>query len=111
MPHADDAGGKQLALEQRRERRKLRREKQRHENVGRATEMHATPATTERREARRLGSETRAYVGCSGWFYWRWPGSFYPPDLPTNECFDHYAKRFDTVEINASFYSCPQLQM
>ena len=27
--------------------------------------------------------------------------------MPTSEWFDHYAKRFDTVEINASFYSWP----
>nr|WP_282595047.1 DUF72 domain-containing protein [Mesorhizobium amorphae] len=51
--------------------------------------------------------EAYAYVGCSGWFYWKWRGQFYPTDLPTGEWFDHYATRFDTVEINASFYSWP----
>ena len=51
--------------------------------------------------------EASAYVGCAGWFYWKWRGLFYPADLPTGEWFDHYAKRFDTVEINASFYSWP----
>lgn len=50
-----------------------------------------------------------AYVGCSGWFYWNWRGLFYPADLPTGSWFTHYAKRFDTVEINASFYSWPTL--
>jgi uncharacterized protein YecE (DUF72 family) len=48
-----------------------------------------------------------AYVGCSGWFYWKWRGPFYPADLPTSGWFDHYAERFSTVEINASFYSWP----
>ena len=48
-----------------------------------------------------------AYVGCSGWFYWKWRGPFYPADLPTSGWFDHYAKQFSTVEINASFYSWP----
>jgi uncharacterized protein YecE (DUF72 family) len=43
----------------------------------------------------------------SGWFYWKWRGMFYPEDLPTGEWFKHYAKRHDTVEINASFYSWP----
>jgi uncharacterized protein YecE (DUF72 family) len=109
MPHAEDAGGRQFALEQRRERRKLRREKQRDENVGRAAEMHAARLRprVEKHNEKALGSATRAYVGCSGWFYWKWRGAFYPSDLPTNEWFDHYAKRFDTVEINASFYSWP----
>ena len=23
-----------------------------------------------------------AYVGCSGWFYWKWRGLFYPEGLP-----------------------------
>ena len=32
---------------------------------------------------------------------------FIPAELPTGEWFNHYAKRFDTVEINASFYSWP----
>ena len=50
-----------------------------------------------------------AYVGCSGWFYWNWRGLFYPAVLPTGSWFTHYAKRFDTVEINASFYSWPTL--
>ena len=49
------------------------------------------------------------FVGCSGWFYWKWRGLFYPADLPTGEWFTHYANRLDTVEINASFYSWPTL--
>jgi hypothetical protein len=109
MPHAEDVGGRQLALEQRRERRKLRRENQRNENVGRAAEMHAARLRprVETHNEKALASAARAYVGCSGWFYWKWRGAFYPSDLPTTEWFDHYAKRFDTVEINASFYSWP----
>ena len=46
-------------------------------------------------------------VGCSGWFYWHWRGGFYPATLPTNQWFEHYAKHFKTVELNAPFYSWP----
>jgi uncharacterized protein YecE (DUF72 family) len=49
------------------------------------------------------------YVGCSGWFYWKWRGLFYPDRMPTGEWFNHYAAEFDTVEINASFYSWPTI--
>ena len=49
------------------------------------------------------------HIGCSGWFYWKWRGLFYPEDLPTGKWFEHYADRFETVEINASFYSWPTL--
>lgn len=50
---------------------------------------------------------TKFYIGCSGWFYWRWRGEFYPDGLPTSAWFPHYASHFETVEINASFYSWP----
>jgi len=35
-----------------------------------------------------------------------WRVSFYD-GVPQNDWFEHYLKRFDTVEINASFYSWP----
>jgi uncharacterized protein YecE (DUF72 family) len=47
--------------------------------------------------------KTSVFVGCSGWFYWKWRGLFYPADLPTGEWFKHYAKRLDSVEINVLF--------
>ena len=50
----------------------------------------------------------RARVGCSGWQYRHWRGTFYPPDLPLTKWFDHYASVFDTVEINNSFYRLPE---
>jgi uncharacterized protein YecE (DUF72 family) len=46
------------------------------------------------------------HVGCSGWRYWKWRDSFYA-DVAQQNWFKHYLKRFDTVEINASFYSWP----
>jgi uncharacterized protein YecE (DUF72 family) len=53
----------------------------------------------------RLG---RARVGCSGWQYKHWRGAFYPPELPQSQWFAYYASRFDTVEINNSFYRLPE---
>jgi uncharacterized protein YecE (DUF72 family) len=46
-------------------------------------------------------------IGCSGWAYKHWVGPFYPPGLKDRERLEHYAGRFDTVEINASFYRLP----
>jgi uncharacterized protein YecE (DUF72 family) len=43
-------------------------------------------------------------VGCSGWNYASWRGTFYPEGLPARRWLEHYATRFDTVEINATFY-------
>lgn len=47
-------------------------------------------------------------VGCSGWQYRHWRGEFYPPTLPSARWFDHYARAFDTVEINNTFYRLPE---
>jgi len=48
-----------------------------------------------------------ARVGCSGWVYRDWRGLVYPTDLPQRRWFEHYATRFDTVEINNTFYRLP----
>lgn len=47
------------------------------------------------------------FVGCSGWQYRHWRGDFYPPELPVRAWYDFYAERFDTVEINNTFYRLP----
>ena len=47
-------------------------------------------------------------VGCSGWQYKHWRGDFYPSYLPASRWLEHYAARFDTVEINDSFYRLPE---
>jgi uncharacterized protein YecE (DUF72 family) len=50
----------------------------------------------------------RARVGCSGWQYKHWRSSFYPADLPLARWFEYYAEKFDTVEINNTFYRLPE---
>jgi uncharacterized protein YecE (DUF72 family) len=47
-------------------------------------------------------------IGCSGWSYRHWKGGvFYPPKLKAREELAFYASRFDTAEINGSFYRLP----
>ncbi len=46
-------------------------------------------------------------MGCSGWVYRHWRDVVYPADLPARRWFEHYARLFDTVEINNSFYRLP----
>lgn len=46
-------------------------------------------------------------IGTSGWMYDGWRGPFYPRDLPKRRWFEHYAARFDAVELNATFYRLP----
>jgi uncharacterized protein YecE (DUF72 family) len=49
-----------------------------------------------------------ARVGCSGWQYKHWRGVFYPAELPASRWFEYYTSRFDTVEINNTFYRLPE---
>jgi uncharacterized protein YecE (DUF72 family) len=108
MPRAKPVSPRtELTSEERRERRKLRREKQREDNVKRAAKMHAARLKSEANSAKLTPQHNQSiFVGCSGWRYWKWRDSFYD-GVPQNDWFGHYLKTFDTVEINASFYSWP----
>jgi uncharacterized protein YecE (DUF72 family) len=52
----------------------------------------------------------RIRVGTSGWSYDHWAGVFYPDRLPSASRLAFYAARFDTVEIDATFYRLPSEQ-
>jgi Protein of unknown function DUF72 len=108
MPRAKTAANwKELTPEERRERQQLRREKQREDNIKRAAKMHAARFRMEASGPKdRSVLKPPIYIGCSGWRYWKWRDSFYA-GVPQNDWFAHYLKHFDTVEINASFYSWP----
>ncbi len=47
-------------------------------------------------------------IGTSGWSYDHWHGVCYPQGIAPAKRLDHYAARFDTVELNASFYRWPR---
>lgn len=50
----------------------------------------------------------RIYIGTSGWSYKHWRGTFYPESLKIKSEFDYYSTRFDTVELNNTFYRLPK---
>ncbi|MDP9360240.1 MAG: DUF72 domain-containing protein [Acidobacteriota bacterium] len=50
-------------------------------------------------------------VGTSGYSYKEWKGTFYPDDLPAAKMLPFYAARFDSVEINNTFYRMPDAKM
>lgn len=47
-------------------------------------------------------------IGASGWQYADWKGRFYPSDLPVGRWLEFYADRFQTVEVNNTFYRLPE---
>jgi uncharacterized protein YecE (DUF72 family) len=45
------------------------------------------------------------YIGISGWRYKGWRGVFYPEKLPHRRELEFASRRFNTIELNGSFYS------
>jgi uncharacterized protein YecE (DUF72 family) len=58
--------------------------------------------------ARRTLPVSRIRIGISGWQYGDWQGRFYPGGLPHKDRLRYLARRFETVEINGTFYSLKQ---
>jgi len=56
-----------------------------------------------------MASTGRYFIGTSGFTYNHWRGVFYPEKLPQREWLEFYAEKYDTVEINSSFYHLPRL--
>lgn len=50
-------------------------------------------------------------IGTSGWNYRHWKGNFYPEDIKKKDWFSYFAKTFDTVEVNYSFYNWPKKEV
>ncbi len=52
--------------------------------------------------------EIKNFIGTSGFSYSHWKGIFYPEDLSSSKFLEFYAKNFDTVEMNSTFYHIPR---
>jgi uncharacterized protein YecE (DUF72 family) len=66
--------------------------------------MPRRPSSTTNRNLAR-SSRPRWRIGISGWLYARWRGVFYPAGLPQRRELEYASRRFDSIEINGSFYS------
>jgi uncharacterized protein YecE (DUF72 family) len=52
----------------------------------------------------------KLHVGTMGWSYSFWKGNFYPETLASKEFLAYYAKQFNTVEVDSTFYRIPRRQ-
>ncbi|MVM33823.1 DUF72 domain-containing protein [Spirosoma sp. HMF4905] len=50
----------------------------------------------------------KIHIGTSGWSYDHWQGILYPHGTPVHDRLEHYGQRFQTVELNSSFYRWPK---
>jgi uncharacterized protein YecE (DUF72 family) len=55
-------------------------------------------------------SPGRIHIGISGWRYNGWRGVFYPEKLPQRRELEFASRKFDTIELNGSFYSLQRPQ-
>lgn len=51
------------------------------------------------------------HIGTQGWNYSAWSGSFYPDGTRTADFLTTYARAFDTVEVDSTFYAVPSAAM
>ncbi len=49
----------------------------------------------------------KKFIGCSGYHYKDWEEDFYPKGMKKNIWLEYYAKHYNTVEINNTFYKIP----
>lgn len=49
------------------------------------------------------------YLGTSGFSYSDWVGNFYPKGIPRREWLSYYSLEFNTLELNSTFYTLPNL--
>jgi len=50
-------------------------------------------------------------IGCTGWSYGGWIGTFYPNTLDQKDHLKHYSSIFDVTEVNSTFYRIPSQSM
>jgi uncharacterized protein YecE (DUF72 family) len=46
-------------------------------------------------------------LGTSAFTAAGWPGTFYPAGISPRDYLSYYSQRFDTVEVDSTFYGCP----
>ena len=46
-----------------------------------------------------------SYIGISGYNYAGWRGAFYPPELRTKDWLRYASRKFNSIELNGTFYS------
>ncbi|MCL5876560.1 MAG: DUF72 domain-containing protein [Candidatus Bathyarchaeota archaeon] len=54
---------------------------------------------------------TEYFLGCSGFYYNHWKGTFYLPNQPKTHWLPYYSKIFNTLEVNSTFYRYPSEKM
>src|ERR1700749_1702143 len=63
--------------------------------------------TTEVLHSSKKKGKTKFYVGCAKWGRKDWIGRLYPAGTKEKDFLEYYAKIFNCIEFNATFYKTP----
>ena len=55
--------------------------------------------------------DTEYFLGCSGFYYNHWKGTFYPENLTKTKWLQYYAGFFNSLEVNNTFYRYPSQKL
>lgn len=58
-------------------------------------------------QAEHAGNPVELFIGTAGYSYPDWKNVFYPPNLAVERYLEHYAKFFNALEVNFTFYRMP----
>src|SRR5687768_15116029 len=50
------------------------------------------------------------YIGAPLWGVKEWVGNFYPPKTPAKDFLHVYSRRFNSIELNTTFYRTPDIK-
>lgn len=57
-----------------------------------------------------MAKQGEIHIGTSGWHYKHWVGTFYPKGTKGVDQLAYFIKKFNTVELNNSFYRLPDAE-
>ena len=70
--------------------------------------MPPTPKTTEQLLENSVNNNTaQIYSGCTGWSMKEWQGAYYPKNSKPQDFLRLYARQFNTIELNSTYYRIP----
>lgn len=65
------------------------------------------PGTTALLKKQKKKADTKIFVGCAKWGRPDWVGKIYPKKTKAGDFLEHYARQFNCIELNATFYRMP----
>jgi uncharacterized protein YecE (DUF72 family) len=65
------------------------------------------PGTTALLKKQNKKADTKVFVGCAKWGRPDWVGKIYPKKTKAGDFLEHYARQFNCIELNATFYRMP----